>query len=106
MARNSRAKPQKLIKLTEKQVEQIKQEATNKAIQLSSVLHMAVMVQNHNLTGEQVCEDMQDYFRWAEFINLHILEMEDVISYVEEGSNLELEYAREFVRRIKNGSKG
>lgn len=100
MGRSTRAKPPKIIKITERELKKIKKQISEEATQIASVLMMAVMVQNHNLTGDQICEDMEDTARWAQYLALHILQIKEVVEYVEEKSDMELEYAKKLIERL------
>lgn len=85
MGRNSRAKPKKAktITLTEHEVEKIKKRATAEAVKITGALALAVMVQNHGLTEDEVFKDMEDMGRWAQFMDAHYLQIQEVLDIVE-----------------------
>lgn len=106
MGRSTRAKPPKVVKLTEKEVEKIKRDATQIAVEISSVIAMAVMVENHKLTADQICEDMRDYARWSQYIGLHLLQIRDVLDIIHEQTELEYEHAERLIRRFEEQWQG
>ena len=85
MARNNRAKPKKqgTVTLTKREIEKIKKDATNDAVKLASRLAVAVMVENHNLTEDQIFEDMECIARWATCVDKHWLSIKEIDEIIE-----------------------
>ena len=100
MARNNRAKPKKQgkISLTEKEIEKMKKDATAEAVLIAGELAVALMAEKHNLTEDEIFEDMQDYTRWAFYIHEHILDIKEVREIYKKRHGLTFEDFREVLK--------
>ena len=81
MGRANRAKPKKpkTITLKKNEVEKIKKQATADAIKITGALALAVMVQNHGLTEDEVFKDMEDIGHWAQAMDKHLVSISDMV---------------------------
>ena len=97
MARNNRAKPKKAetVTLPKSEIEKIKRDATAEAVLIAGKLVVALMAEKHNLTEDEIFEDMQDYTRWAYCIHEHILDIKEVDEIYEKKHGMKFEDFRE-----------
>jgi hypothetical protein len=85
MARNNRAKVKKedkKIVLTkrefDKKKEECRAEGRKEGVSILGRLAVAVMAENHNLTEDEIFQDMKDITRWSYCIDKHILAINEV----------------------------
>lgn len=64
--------------LSEKQIEKIKREITRDVVQKTCLLAVATMADTLSLSEDKVCEVASDIFRWAENIEEHVLQIQDI----------------------------
>lgn len=94
MARNNRAKVKKedkKIVLTKRELEKIKKECRAEGVNLASKLAVAVMAENHNLTEDEIFEDMSDIARWARYKEKGYLAIKDIDEIVERKGGINFE---------------
>lgn len=86
MGRGVRAKVKKEDKkvvLTKRELEKIKKDEFARGVDFASRVTVAIMAENHNLTEDEIFEDMEDFARYGEYKRKGYIDTKDVDEIVE-----------------------
>ncbi|MCB6992414.1 hypothetical protein LI177_02805 [bacterium 210820-DFI.6.37] len=71
------------VELSEKQILKIKQGVAKEATEKACLLAVAVMADTLSLTEDEICKVASDISRWAEYVDKHIVKINDVADVIE-----------------------
>jgi len=85
-------KPKKRkVTLGETDLEKLKREITKSATDRACLIVLAAMVDELNVSEQQLCEVVRRTNRYADYIDGHIAKMEDVRKTIEKGTGVKME---------------
>ena len=74
--------------ISEKQLRKIKHDVSKEAIEKTCLLSIAVMADRLNLSEDEICEVAEDISRWAQYLDDHILKIEEVAGIIEKKTGI------------------
>ena len=69
--------------ISEKELKRIKQQVSKEAIEKTCLLSIAAMAVSLNLSEDEICKIAEDISRWAQYLDDHILKIEEVAEIIE-----------------------